>query len=437
MNTKRIIYLLMLLTICISACKEQGRYEQKVGSDTPPGQPTEISWEPLYGGARFHYTIPRDEDLISVNAEYTNERGETFFFSSSFYKDSVDVYGFGAEKDYTVYLYSVNRAGKQSVKVPVPVVPFEPAISRVVNTLDLKPGFSSFFLDWENELEQVVNIYITYKYNEKGAARDLVRVFSSNKLIERQFVNDVFAGPDDPVNVKVSVEDRFGNSSDVVDFGDIYLLADYPLDKSIMIIPEANDSTIILRDGTIFNTGVPAMFGENLEGRMAKLIDGIIDKGDNLNFFHADGRGRTGFSRDGNVPWNIILDLGDYYQISRINAVQRHTGSLNDPNAAFQRDQFYRAENCGEFRLYYFDEDILDWVFCSEQRTPIPIGLSELQYVLRGEAGDEAYMYPDDPQYTKTTRWFRYECLHCFDDNYTSTRANCMSELTVYGIKAN
>jgi len=437
MNTKRILYLLMLITLCVSACKEQGRYEPTVGSTTPPGPPTDISWQPLYGGARFHYTIPRDEDLISVNAEYTNERGETFFFSSSFYKDSVDVYGFGAEKDYTVYLYGVNRAGKESNKVPVQVIPLEPAISRVVKTLDLKAGFSSFFLDWENELEQVVNIYIAYKYNEQGVARDLVRVFSSNKLKERQFVNDVFAGPTDPINVKVNVEDRYGNTSEVVDFGDIYLLEDYSFDKSIMSFPEANDSTIILRNGTRFNTGVPALFGESYEGRMSKLIDDVIDRGDNLNFFHTGGRGRTGFSKDGNLPWNVIMDLGDYYQLSRINTVQRHTGSLNDPNSSINREQYYRSENCGEFRLYYFDEDILEWVLCSEQRTPIPEGLSELQYVLLGEAGDQAYMYPDDPQYTKPTRWFRYECLHCFDSNYTSTDANCMSELTVYGKKAN
>jgi hypothetical protein len=47
-----------------------------------------------------------------------------------------------------------------------------------------------------------------------------------------------------------------------------------------------------------------------------------------------------------------------------------------------------------------------------------------------------AYFYPDDPQYTQPIRWFRYEGLHCFDDNYSSTSANCMSELTLYGKKA-
>ena len=427
------LYLLMLLIIYISACKEENRYSPSSQNTSPPGEPTNITWKPLYGGARFHYTIPADEDLMTVNAEYTNERGKTYFFSSSFYKDSVDIYGLGAEKEYTIYLYAVNRAGTESRKVPVQIVPLEPSISRVAKTFDLKPAFSSFFLDWENELEQVINVFVNFKYNENGSPREIISVLSSNKETERFFVRDIKASASDAINVSAWVEDRYGNSSNHVDFGNIYLLEDYPLDKSKIRIPEANDSTVILRSGTRFNTGVPAMFGENLEGRMSKLIDGIIDRGDNLNFFHTGSRGRTGNSRDGNMPWNIIFDLGDYYQLSRINTVQRHTGGLEN----ISRGQYYRYENNGHFALYYFDEDELKWVECSEQKTPVPVGISELQFVLLGEAGDEAFFYPDDPKYTKATRWFRYEGIHCFDDNYSSTGANCMSELTVYGRKAN
>ena len=439
MTTKRLIFLIMLVIAGFSACKEEGRYETEGASTTPPGPPTEITWDSLYGGARFHYTIPVDEDLISVNAEYTNEHGNTFFFTSSFYSDSLDVYGFGEEKEYTVYLYGVNRAGKESTKVPVKVFPLEPAISRVAKTLVLKSGFNAFYLDWVNELKQVLNVYIAYKYKESttGAQRDLVTVFSSNQLKERQFITSVFCSPTDPINVKVTVEDRYGNQSEVKDFGDNFLLEDYPLDKSKIKFPDANDSTVILKDKTRFNTGVPAMFGENLEGRMAKIIDGVIDRGSNLNFFHTGGRGRTGSSKDGNLPWNLIMDMGDYYQMSRINTVQRHMGSIDNPSAVIYREQYYRSENCGEFNLYYFDETEKKWVCTTEkpQRIPIPEGLSDLQYVIKGEAGDESYFYPDDPHYTPPARWFRFECLHCFDSNYTSNDANCLSEMTVYGKK--
>jgi hypothetical protein len=44
-------------------------------------------------------------------------------------------------------------------------------------------------------------------------------------------------------------------------------------------------------------------------------------------------------------------------------------------------------------------------------------------------------MYPDDPKFTKPTRWFRYEALTGFNNDYQSLGANCLSEITLYGRK--
>ena len=98
MKTKRVIFWLILSIVCIISCQEQDRYKSSKEESAPTSPPTNITYVPLYGGARFFYDIPNDEQLISVNAEYTNERGDTYFFSSSYYKDSLDVIGFGAER---------------------------------------------------------------------------------------------------------------------------------------------------------------------------------------------------------------------------------------------------------------------------------------------------------------------------------------------------
>lgn len=417
---------------CFFACEEGGRFQSSGSDTTPPGKPTILRWEPLYGGARFFYTIPPDEDLLSVNAEYTNDQGRTFSFTSSFYSDSLDVIGLGTTDPKVIKLFGVDRAGNRSEVVSVEIVPYESTISRVAKTVSVKSGFSSFLVDWENELEQLINVYVSFKYTEDGQPRDLISVFSSNDSDERRFIEDLHLSSTEPVEVSVRVEDHYGNTTENISFGEIFLLEDEELDKTKWIIPNANDSTVTI-NGKVINTGVPAMFGDNLEGRMSKLIDGIIDRGDNLNFFHTGSRGRTGFSRDGNMPWNIIIDLGDYYELSRVITVQRHTGGL----ANIERGQYYRAENVGEFRLYVFNDLTETWDSLTTQRTPIPQGVSDLQIVKLGEAGDMAYFYPDDPQYTRPTRWFRYEGLFCFDDNYSSTGANCMSELTLYGRKVN
>ncbi|WP_423126776.1 DUF4959 domain-containing protein [Gaoshiqia sp. Z1-71] len=430
MNAKTYLMMWVLLLIGLGACKEGMRFET-MGNDTvPPGKPTINRWEPLYGGARFFYTIPPDEDLLSVNGEYTNSQGKTFFFTSSFYSDSLDVIGLGSTDPKVIKIYAVDRAGNRSEVIEQEITPLEPTITRVAASLAVKPGFSSFLVDWVNELGQIVNVYISFKYTKDGQFNDHVAVFSSNKEVERKFIEDLYLKPDEPIEVSIRVEDQYGNSTEQMPFGQLSLLEDVELDKKKWIIPNANDSTVSV-NGRVINTGVPAMFGDNLEGRMSKLIDGIIDRGDNLNFFHTGGRGRTGFSRDGNMPWNIIIDLGDYYQLSRVVTVQRHSGGL----ANIARGHYYRSENCGEFRLFVFNDETEKWDTISTQRTPIPQGVNDLQFVRLGEAGDMAYFFPDDPQYTRPTRWFRYEGLHCFDDNYSSTSANCMSELTLFGKK--
>src|SRR5690606_35300052 len=107
-------------------------------------------------GARFFYNVPNDEDVLSVEARYTNVDGKTFTFSSSYFVDSLDVIGFGDTIQYTVELYARDRSGNMSDIVPVQVVPLESTISRVINSIEVKPGFSSFFVDWVNDLEQSI-----------------------------------------------------------------------------------------------------------------------------------------------------------------------------------------------------------------------------------------------------------------------------------------
>lgn len=416
----QILILIILLTV--AACKKQQRFTMESDS-TPPGKITLRSYQPLYGGARFFYTIPNDEDLLGVEAVYTNENNQTFKFMSSYFIDSVDVYGFADIRDYKVQLFAVDRAGNRSEPLDVSITPLEPAYRKVASTIQAKPGFSSFFLDWNNELQQNITVYVDYEFPDKGTTRNLTTVFSSNLLTDRRFVNDLFLTPNEKVKVKVRVGDIYGNITDPIDKGEFNLFEDVQIPKQNWVLPNANDSI----------GGVPMCFGNGLEGRSAKVIDGIIDRGDNLNFMHTQARGRTGRAADGNMPWNFIIDLGAKYEISRIITTQRHSGGLANVN----RGQYYQSENVGLFRVYIWDDVKNAWEFIMEHKIPVPQGLTELEFVKKGEAGDMAYMFPDNPAYTKATRWFRYEAVKSFNGNYTLDDANCLSEITLFGRRAN
>jgi len=416
----KLLYL-TLLVLFLSGCKEVERFKPASDDSTPPGKVTLKSYKALYGGARFYYTLPADEDLLSVEAVYTSESGKNFTFSSSYFIDSLDVYGFPDTKEHSIQLFAVDRAGNRSEPLDVSVEPLEPAFSRVANSIEVKPGFSSFFLDWDNELEQNINVYVDFNFTLDGENRTLTSVFSSNLAEDRRFVNDLFLPPTEKVGVKVRVEDIYGNITETMDKGSISLYEDNKLPKTAWSLPNPNDSI----------GGVPMVFGNGYEGRNRYVIDDIIDRGDNLNFMHTNSRGRTGKTADGNMPWNVIIDLGDHYELSRIVTVQRHSGGL----ANISRGQYYRDENVGIYNMYIWDDDSESWEYVSQNKITVPQGLSELEFVKQGEAGDMAYMYPDEPAYTKPTRWFRYEAVKSFNGNYTLEDANCLSEITLYGKK--
>lgn len=422
MKIKNNILVIASFLFLLFSCKEEMVHRIASDDTTPPQPPTQITYEPLYGGARFFYEVPNDEDLLSIEAKYTNKAGESFSFAASYFVDSLDVYGFGDTINYNVELFAVDRVGNKSEPVVVPVKPKESAISRVIKSLDLKPAFGSFFIDWQNELEQSINIYVDFNYSQNGESKSFTTVFSSNLAQDRRFVENLDLASDEPVNVSIRVSDIYGNDSDPVDMGQISLLEDVPIEKSKWILPAANDSI----------GGVPQGFGDNVEGRLVSVIDGIIDEGSNLNFMHTGARGRTGKSADGNMPWNVIIDLGDYYELSRIITHQRHMDFCGD----LCRGQYYRGENVGIYEMYIWDDETSTWEYVSQNKIEVPVGLSELEFVKKGKKGDMAYMFPDEPQYTKPTRWFRYRAMKGFGGNYTLDNANCLSEITLYGKKS-
>lgn len=422
---KNILWILAVATGIVT-CKEGERYEIGSNDSTPPGKPTLLNYQPLYGGATLFFEAPTDEDILTVDAEYVAANGKTIRFSTSFYSDSLNVFGLGDTNPHTISFFATDRAGNRSATVPVEIVPLEPAVSRVAQSVKILPGFSSFIVDWENELEQSINIYVDFAYKDPadGAQRELTSVYSSNKSEERRYENDLYLGPSDPIAIKVYVEDLYGNVSQTVDFGAINLLQDDPLPKDIQVFPNANDSI----------GGIPMFFGDAIEGRTRKLNDGIIDELLNLNFCHTYGRGRTGMSKDGNCPWNIIMDLGDFYELSRIITVQRWSNGGTDMTKS---EQYFTSENVGRYAMYYWDYDSVKWVWMTEVKIPVPVGISELEIIKQARKGDMAYMYPENPKYSKPTRWFRYEALAGFQSNYTDQgAARCISEITLYGKKA-
>jgi hypothetical protein len=415
----------LICIVCLfCACSEEGRFDINSEDTVPPGAPVISGYEALNGAARIFYTPPRDLDIISVDAQYTRKSdGRNFRFSTSYFSNSILIPGLADTIVYDVELYAVDRAGNHSPVITYPVKPRESAIMKVKNTMTIKGGFDAVFAKWTNELKESVNVFIDYSFTMDGTARSLTKVFTSSTRDNRYYITDLTIPKDSPVNVKFRVSDDYGNYTDYGKDTTIYVLKDMEVPK---LDPDRTPYWSLPVSRTIpfevYGDRVSQVFGNVADGQMAKVIDGLIDMNESLNYMMTDAA----------HPWSLIIDLGQKYELSRIITHQRHTAPETDFSEV-GRGGYYRQGNIGQYRMYLWDDVDRKWELISFHKIEMPQGtLSELEWNRLGRAGDLAYMYPDDPQFTKPTRWFRYEALSGFTDNYASGSGGSLSEITLY-----
>jgi hypothetical protein len=422
MKTIKYVFLFVMFLTGLFACKEGGRFEFASDDSVPPESPVFRKYKPLNGGARLFYDVPKDEDLLSINAEFTVANGQLAWFAVSYYVDSLDVYGMADTAVQTVQLYAMDRAGNKSPVTAVPVKPLESMISKVLKSIEVKPAFGSFFVNWTNELKQSVNVYIDFSFNDNGTQRSYTRVYSSTKDSMRVFITDLeMVSPQDPIAVKVHVEDLYGNVSETVDAGQIFLYEDFLIPKDRWLLPASVDSV----------GGVRMVDGNRMEGLNARVIDGIINIDESAQYLNTSGS----YSHQTSPfkGWNFMIDLGDKYELSRILTHQRRYGDSPTP---YTKGALYTIYNVAVYNLYIMDDETEEWEFVSQIKIPVPTGMMDADIIRMGIAGDMNYMFPDAPKFTKPTRWLRYEALKGFGSNYTSTDVYCLAEITLYGRKA-
>jgi hypothetical protein len=290
-----------------------------------------------------------------------------------------------------------------------------------LKSIEVKPAFGSFFVNWFNELEQSVNVYIDFSFNANGSQYSFTRVFSSNKDTVRVFITDLeIVAPQDPIAVNVHVEDLYGNVSATVNAGPIYLYEDFLIPKDNWYLPASIDTV----------AGIRQVDGNRWEGQNLKAIDGYINILDEPQYLNtANSYSFNEFPFKG---WNFMIDLGDKYELSRIVTHQRRF--VQNANQ-YSRGALYGTYNIGIYNMYIMDEETGEWELLTQVKIPIPTGM-DADIIRQGVAGDMSYMFPEEPKFTKPTRWFRYEALKGFNSNYTATDIYCLAELTLYGRKA-
>ncbi|MCY1722483.1 DUF4959 domain-containing protein [Prolixibacteraceae bacterium Z1-6] len=208
---KRIIYLFAIATLLtfISGCEED-KNEPLFKDSQPPSKISNPQVENLPGAAVISYTLPTDEDLLYVKAEYTLSNGVKAEAKSSNFLSSLRVEGFGNTEERSVILYAVDRSENVSDPVEVKVNPELPDVHAVNNTIEMVPDFGGVQFRWTNENNAPL-AFMIFATDSTGKLSEVQTVYSA--ITDGQFTIRGY----DPVETEFAmvVRDRWDNYSEM------------------------------------------------------------------------------------------------------------------------------------------------------------------------------------------------------------------------------
>ena len=138
------LLLIPLFVFVAVACSDK-----EDGDTTPPGVLTVDMVTPTNGGGIINYTLPDDNDILYVKAEYTNSNGVDVSRASSSYNNSIEIDGLNQTTALTITLYVVDENFNQSAPIFVELIPLESFIYLVQESIELAADLGGFRITWD------------------------------------------------------------------------------------------------------------------------------------------------------------------------------------------------------------------------------------------------------------------------------------------------
>lgn len=390
---KKITFSILFVTLIFSCSKNENV------DTTPPGILSDISVVPTNGGGIISYSLPSDNDISYVRAEYTNSQGEDVFRVSSRYNNSIEINGLNQTTPIQVRLYVVDENENISEEVEIEFTPLESFIYLVQQSIEISPDLGGVKITWENIASKTVFVYV----HILNGTNETIRILSSDNAQESLFIRGLDAVE---MTFSTKVEDFDGNITDLQVVGNYTPLFEEKIEK--------NTWTLIASQ---------SMNGNAYEGRTVNFWDDIVDtvETDSDNSYFIATRENNGGSL--NFPLDIVIDLNKNVKIKRFKIWQRaywyQGGGVT---------YHYQEENLKSFNLYA-SNDAQSWDLLGEFDIGDPrdsagnIPASAFQEAIDGH----------DFTLDNTSEQFRY-LKFSITSNYGSTIITVGSEITLYGL---
>jgi hypothetical protein len=214
------------ITLLVISC-DQNKLEPLENNSTAPGQVQNVTVENLPGKSKITYTLPSDQDLLYIKAEYILANGVKMEVKSSYYNNSLEVEGFADAAEYEVKLYSVNRSETVSNPVVVKIYPLESPIWGVFRSLDVKAAFSGIRVDATNANRQDISILVMEKNKLGDWVVDTKSIYTSTDLVSKTLRGYSV----EEHNYAITIRDRWLNTTDTL-FTTITPLLELSIPKS-------------------------------------------------------------------------------------------------------------------------------------------------------------------------------------------------------------
>lgn len=386
---KRILIFLPIMLFIITACKREV-HSSLYAEGNAPGPLSNTAVVNLPGAAQITYSLPHDNTILYVKADYENRPGSKREVKTSYYTNQLTVDGFGDTLEHTISLYVVNRSEQVSPPVTVKVKPLTPPVVAVFKSLSVTPDFGGLRIAFTNEAKADVAIYTLAE--------------NANHIMEQAHVNYTLLPSGvytmrgfDSTARKFSfyVKDRFGNTSDT-------LTATYkPLYEKIL-------------DKALFRkiqlpTDVGDDWGLPMENMWNGSITGFWD------MFHTQTKP---------FPMWFTFDMGVTVKLSRMTLWQRQTPAT---------DWIYSANNPKKYEVWGSNNPDPDggwnnWTKLVEHEVKKPSGLPLGQVTqddIAAAVKGEEMTIPLDKQ---PVRYLRFRILETFTNSATN-----IAEVSIWG----
>ena len=315
---KKLLFLTILF-FAASSCSKQDD-----GDTTPPSVLTVDSVTPTNGGGIISYTLPNDDDILYVRAEYTNSNGVDVSRASSSYNNSIEIDGLNQTTALTITLYVVDENYNQSAPIYVELVPLESFIYLVQESIEVNTDLGGFRITWENIQSKTVYVFV----HINNGTEEEIRILSSNNSSESIAVRGL---PSEEITISTRIEDFDENSTTLEEKGTLTPLFEQVIDKSTWTLVASQ-----------------SVNGNAWEGASVNFWDDVIDTTNNNsdNSYFMIWRDLNGGSL--NWPLDLVIDLNKNVKVTRFTVWQRaywYNGPSDIP-------YYFQEENMKSFTMY-------------------------------------------------------------------------------------